>query len=118
MAAPARDVTIELTEGEYIAERGKRKLTWLIRLNDAWVHVSEWPGAEVEQCQATSGVVWENLTRLVVPFGTRLTRVESRPAPYVRRDALDYLSRGPDPGRRVFRSEFRVGARGELLREP
>jgi hypothetical protein len=116
MAGPPRDVTIELSEGEYVAERGKRKLTWLIRHGDAWVHVSEWPGAEVEQCQATAGVVWETLTRLVVGVGTRLTRVESRPAPYVKRSALDYLSRSPDPGRRVFRAEFRVGARGELVR--
>ncbi len=116
MTRPLRDVTIELTEGEYVAERGKRKLTWLIRLNDAWVHVREWPGVEVEQCQATSGVVWENLTRLIVPPGTRLTRIESRPAPYTKRDALEYLKRSPDPGRRVFRLEFRVGTRGELLR--
>lgn len=118
MRPNARDVTIELREGEYIAERGKRKLTWLIRLNDAWVHVREWPSAEVEQCQARSGVVWENLTRLLVPVGTRLTRVESRPATYVRRDALAYLTRPPDPARRVFRGEFRVGERGELSRIP
>jgi len=118
MPGVARSVTIELNEGEYVAERGKRKLTWLIRLNDAWVHVSEWPGAEVEQCQPTSGVVWENLTRLVVSPGARLRRIESRPAPYAKRDTLAYLSRPPDPGRRVIRAEFRVGARGELLREP
>ena len=115
--APARDVTIELREGEYIAERGKRKLTWLIRLNDAWVHINEWPGVEVTRCQARSGVVWENLTLLVVPVGTKLTRVESRPAPYAQRDALDYLRRSPDAARRTSRQEFHVGARGELLRE-
>jgi hypothetical protein len=115
-AAPARDVTIELREGEYVAERGKRKLTWLVRLNDAWVHVSEWPAAEVERCQARSGVVWESLTRLVVPVGARLTRVESRPAPYAKRDALDYLKRSPDVARHVSRQQFRVGRRGELLR--
>jgi hypothetical protein len=117
MTPPARDVTIELSEGEFIADRGKRKLTWLIRQNDAWIHIREWPGAEVEQCQARSGVVWENLTRLVVAVGTRLTRIESRPAPYERRDALAYLQRSPDAARRVFRAEFRVGRRGELLRQ-
>jgi hypothetical protein len=117
-AAAPRDVTIELTEGEYVAERGKRELTWLIRLNDAWVHISKWPSAEVERCQATSGVVWENRTRLSVPAGTRLERVESRPAPYAKRDALDYLKRAPQAAaRRVLRQEFRVGSRGSLLRE-
>lgn len=113
----ARQVTIELTEGEYVAERGKRELTWLIKLNDGWVHVSKWPGAEVERCELRSGMVWQNLTRLLVPPGTRLTRVESRPAPYVKRDALDYLRKGPAAQRRVLRQEFRVGSRGQLLRD-
>ena len=40
--------------------------------------------------------------------GTRLIRVESRPGPYVARDALDYLKRAPtQPPRRVFRQDFR-----------
>jgi hypothetical protein len=116
--ARAREVQVELTEGEYVAERGKRTVTWLVRINDDWAHVSEWPGAEVERCQAKSGMVWENLTRLLVAPGTRLTRVESRPAEPARRDALDYLKRAPtQPPRRVLRQEFRVGARGDLLRE-
>lgn len=111
-----RQVTIELTEGEYVAERGRRELTWLIRSNDAWIHVSKWPAAEVERCQAKSGVVWENRTRLVVSVGARLTRVESRPADYARRDALDYLRRSTGAARRVVRQEFRIGSRGELMR--
>jgi hypothetical protein len=113
------DMTVELTEGEYIAPRGKHQVTWLIRRNDAWVHVSEWPGAEVERCQAKSGVVWENLTRLLVPPGAELQRIDSRPAPYVKRDALDYLKLAPSGAqRRVIRQEFRVGKRGDLLRLP
>jgi hypothetical protein len=115
--ARPREVTIELTEGEYIAPRGKRELTWLIRLNDAWVHISEWPGALVERCQAKSGTVWENRTQLVVPAGTLLTRVESRPQPYAKRDALDYLKRSPQAARRVLRQEFQVGSRGDLTRK-
>ena len=115
-AAPPREVSIELSEGEYIAPRGKREVTWLIRLNDAWVHISEWPTAEVERCQAKSGTVWENRTRLRVPAGARLTRIESRPAPYAQRDALDYLKRSPQAARRVVRQEFSVGKRGDLLR--
>ena len=111
MAAPPaeRKVSIELTEGEYVADRGKRELTWLIRLNDAWVHISKWPGAEVERCPLKSGMVWQNRTSLLVAPGTRLTRVESRPAPYAKRDALDYLRRAPNVERRVLRQEFRVG---------
>ena len=58
------DVTIELTEGEYVAERGKRKLTWLIRLNDAWVHVREWPGVEVEQVGTDEGAAVQKGDRL------------------------------------------------------
>jgi hypothetical protein len=115
--AGPQKVTIELTEGEYVAERGKRELTWLIRVNDAWVHISKWPGAEVARRELKSGMVWENRTTLLVPPGARLTRIESRPAPYTRRDALDYLRRGPAPQRRVIRQEFRVGARGALLRQ-
>ncbi len=115
--APQRQVTVELTEGEYIAERGKRELTWLIRLNDGWVHISKWPGAEVERRQVRAGTVWENRTLLSVMPGARLTRVESRPAPYAQRDALDYLSRGGGPTRQQLRHEFCVGPRGELLRQ-
>jgi hypothetical protein len=116
MPAAPRPLTIELTEGEYIAPRGTRKVTWLIKLNDAWVHITEWPGVEVERCEAKSGVVWENRTQLVVLAGQQLERVESRPAPYQARDALDYLKRPPDVARRVLRQEFRVGNRGDLLR--
>jgi hypothetical protein len=116
MPEAPREVSIELREGEYIAPRGTCKITWLIRLNDAWVHVTEWPGVEVERCETKSGVVWENRTRLMVLPGARLTRVESRPAPYRARDALDYLRRSPNAERRVLRQEFRVGKRGDLLR--
>jgi hypothetical protein len=118
MTTRSREVIVELTEGEYIAPRGKRAVTWLIRFNDAWAHISEWPSAEVERCQARSGTVWENRTRLLVAPGAELTRIESRPAPDVRRDALDYLKRAPTgTARRVIRQEFRVGTRGDLLRK-
>mgnify|MGYP001547409384 CR=1 FL=1 len=111
-------VDIDLTEGEYIAPRGKSTVTWLIKLNDAWVPISEWPGATTERCQTKSGMVWQNLTRLRVQPGAQLTRVESRPAPYTKRDALDYLKSSPDAKRRTIRQEFRVGKRGDLLRPP
>ncbi len=116
-SGPARQVMIELTEGEYVAARGRSTVTWLVRLNDAWVHVSEWPGAEVQRQEAPSGTVWENLTRLQVTPGARLARVENRPAPYAQQDALAHLTRGARPQRKVTRQEFRVGNRGDLLRE-
>ncbi len=111
-----RQVTIELTEGEYVVERGKRQLTWLIRIADAWVHISKWPGAEIRRCEIKSGMVWENRTRLLVAPGARLVRVESRPAPYVKRDALSYLERPSAAKRSVSRQEFRVSVRGNLLK--
>jgi hypothetical protein len=114
---PAREVMIELTEGEYVAARGRSTVTWLVRLNDAWVHISEWPAAEVERRETPSGTVWENLTRLRVPPGARLARIENRPAPYTHQDALAHLTRGARPQRKVTRLEFRVGNRGDLLRE-
>ena len=116
-SAPPREVLIELTEGEYITARGKSKVTWLVKLNDAWVHISEWPGVEVERCPTKSGMVWQNLARLSVTPGAQLTRVESRPAPYAKRDALDYMKAAPQVPRRTIRQEFRVGPRGELRRQ-
>ncbi len=111
-----REVQLELTEGEYVTARGKTAVTWLIKLNDAWVHISEWPAIEVERCQTKSGMVWQNLTRLTVLPGAQLIRVESRPAPYAKRDALDYLKSTPQVARRTLRQEFRVGNRGDLVR--
>jgi hypothetical protein len=116
-SAGEREVTIELTEGEYIAPRGKCELTWLVRLNDAWVHISKWPGASSERLDVKSGTVWESRTALSVRVGTRLKRIESRPAPYEKRTPLEYLSRPARSGRRVSRQEFRVGPRGELRRQ-
>jgi hypothetical protein len=115
-AGGERQVTIELTEGEYVVERGKRELTWLIRLADGWIHISKWPGAEIQRCELKSGMVWENRTRLLVTPGARLVRVESRPPAYQKRDALSYLERPSAPKRRVLRQEFRVGVRGNLLK--
>lgn len=118
MPLAPRDVTIELTEGEYIAQRGTREVTWFIRQNDAWVHLSKWPAAHIERRQAAPGVVWESRTQLVVKAGARLMRVESRPAPPVKRDALEYLARPIAAARRVLRHEFRVSGRGQLERTP
>lgn len=109
-------VAVELFESETIVARGRRKVTYLVRLNDAWVLASAHPRAVVERLSAGPGTVWEHRIELPLPVGTRLVRVESEPEPELGRDALDYLGdarRGPK--RRSRRRELVVSARGELL---
>ncbi len=112
-------VRVELESSESIAERGTVKVAWLVRVNDAWVRAGELPGAVVEQLEPGAGTVWRHRVQLALAPGTRLMRVESRPAPVERRSALDYLAReARQPRRRVRRTTFHVGRRGELEREP
>ena len=107
--------TTELFEGEHIVERGSAEVTWFFRKNDGWEHVSQWPGAAVERLDAGAGTVWQSRVALTVPRGTRLMRVESRPAPLQRAGAFEHLSRAPrNPPRRVRRNYFRVGRGGAL----
>jgi hypothetical protein len=63
--------------------------------------------------------VWECRLELEVPPGTLLMRVESAPAPFERTDPFGYLETETRRARRrVVRTFFKVGRRGELLREP
>lgn len=109
------DVEVALVEGEYVADRGTQRISWWIRRNDAWIHCSAWPGAEVERITARSGTVWETCTRLSAAPGTSLLRVERRPIEPPRRDVIDYLARAGAKQYRTLRREFRIGARGALL---
>ncbi len=115
MTPPAR-VTVELFESETIMERGRKKITYLIRHNDAWVVAGDHPKATVERLSAGPRTVWEHRVAVELAVGTRVCRVESVPRPEPTRDALDYLSderRGP---RRLSRRrELVVGARGDLV---
>ena len=108
--------SIELFESERVGERGNDKSVWLVRKNDAWVSVVEWPGARVEPLEPGAGTVWERRVQLRLPRGTPLQRVESRPAVPDRRDPLLHLTQSPRRApRRVRKREFRVGPRGRLL---
>ncbi|HEX2669228.1 MAG TPA: hypothetical protein VHM25_00070 [Polyangiaceae bacterium] len=108
--------TVEVIDEERIVPRGTAQVNWFVRLNDAWVHVSTWPGAQSERLDAGAGTVWQSRTEIQVPRGARLMRVESRPNDYARESPLDYLTRGaPSKSRRVRRNYYVVGRAGNLI---
>ncbi|HWZ89634.1 MAG TPA: hypothetical protein VNW92_12310 [Polyangiaceae bacterium] len=115
-ASPAPpEVAVEVVDEERIVERGTAQVNWFVRINDGWVHVSAWPGARSERLDAGAGTVWQSRTELDLPRGTYLMRVESRPSPYARESALDYLTRGaPSKSRKTRRNYYTVGRMGEL----
>jgi len=107
--------TVEVIDEERIVPRGTAQVNWFVRFNDAWVHVSAWPGARSERLDAGAGTVWQSRTEIEVPRGTRMMRVESRPSDYARESPLDYLTRGaPSKSRRVRRNYYVVGRSGDL----
>jgi hypothetical protein len=114
LPSPPREV-VEVIDEERVVQRGTGQVNWFVRLNDGWVHVSAWPGALSERLDAGAGTVWQSRTRLEVPRGTYLMRVESRPEVYAREDPLDYLTRGaPSKSRKTRRNFYTVGRGGEL----
>jgi hypothetical protein len=109
------DESVDVVDEERIVPHGTLEITWFVRKNDDWQHVSEWPGASVERLSAGAGTVWQNRTELRVPRGTRLMRVESQPRQARPQSPLDYLTRGASQlPRRVRRSYFTVGPNGAL----
>ena len=111
--------TVEVIDEERIVPRGTAQVNWFVRLNDAWVHVSAWPGARSERLDAGAGTVWQSRTEIQVPRGARLLRVESRPNDYARESPLDYLTRGaPSKSRRLRRNYYVVGRAGDLIATP
>lgn len=108
--------TVEVIDEERIVPRGTAQVNWFVRLNDAWVHVSAWPGARSERLDAGAGTVWQSRTEIQVPRGARLMRVESRPSGYARESPLDYLTRGaPSKSRKLRRNYYLVGRSGDLI---
>jgi hypothetical protein len=106
---------VEVVEGEHVVERGTSEITWFVRQNDGWVHVSEIPGVEIARLDASPGTVWQSQVTLALPRGTRLMRVESRPSPGRRREVFEHLSSASKSApRRVQRRYFRVGRAGSL----
>lgn len=113
-AQPTR--VVEVIDEERIVERGTAQVNWFVRLNDAWVHASSWPGARSERLAAGAGTVWQSRTELDLPRGARLMRVESRPDRYARDSPLEYLTRGaPSKSRRLRRTYYRIGRHGDLV---
>jgi hypothetical protein len=107
---------VEVVDEERIVERGTAQVNWFVRLNDAWVHVSSWPGARSERLAAGAGTVWQSRTELDLPGGARLMRVESRPSSYSRESPLEYLTRGaPSKSRKLRRHYYLVGRQGDLI---
>jgi hypothetical protein len=110
---------VEVIDEERIVARGTAQVNWFVRLNDAWVHVSAWPGARSERLNAGAGTVWQSRTEIEVPRGARMMRVESRPSSYARESPLDYLTRGaPSKSRKLRRNYYFVGRQGDLIATP
>src|SRR3954447_137121 len=106
--------SVELVDEERIVPRGTAQVNWFVRLNDAWVHVSAWPGARSERLNAGAGTGWPSRTEIEVPRAARMMRVESRPSSYARESPLDYLTRGaPSKSRKLRRNYYFVGRQGD-----
>ncbi|MCC6904131.1 MAG: hypothetical protein IT377_34505 [Polyangiaceae bacterium] len=119
MTGDTRRVVVQLFESETIVGRGRRKVTYLVRVNDAWVAASVHPGAVIERLSAAPGTVWEHRLELLLPVGSRLCRVESTPLAEPARDALAYLTdERRSPRRATRRRELVVDRRGDLVDAP
>ena len=107
---------VEVIDEERVVARGTAQVNWFVRDNDAWVHVSSWPGARSERLAAGAGTVWQSRTELDLARGARLMRVESRPSDYSRDSPLEYLTRGaPSKSRKLRRNYYLVGRQGDLV---
>lgn len=119
MTEAAPRVKVQLFESESIVGRGRRKVTYLVRVNDAWVPASTHESATVERLNAAPGTVWEHRVDLCLPVGARLCRIESTPLVEPPRDALDYLTdERRSPRRASRRRELVVDRRGDLVDAP
>jgi hypothetical protein len=112
--AEIKSASVELFEDESIAPYGTSEVTWFVRINDAWAHISKWPAARSERLDAKPGMVWLKRTELELPLGTELMRVESRPLPKARKSPLEYLRDIRGPSRQTARRYFTVGHNGIL----
>ena len=113
-----RDPEVSLNACEVIASGGVRRVTWHVQRGDDWIVASQLENAEISQDPSRPGVVWQQRTRVRLPHGTRLMRVESLPDRERARDPIDYLwDARPRAARRIVRHFFRVDASGALMRE-
>lgn len=108
---------IELDCFEMITDWGVRRVSWQIEREGSWTPVGELAGAGEGMLERPPGTVWRRRFVLELASGTRLMRLESGPAPDVRRDPMDYLLGARRSPRRVVRTYFTLGERGQLLRQ-
>jgi hypothetical protein len=107
---------IELECYEVIGSGGARRVSWHIEQAGDWTSVADL-GQVLPDDDRPPGTVWRRRYAISLSQGTRLMRVESGPASDVRRDPMDYLLSPRKSPRRTLRSYFKVGERGQLLRQ-
>lgn len=98
---------------------GVRKVSWLVLCpqEEDWISVFNSPEVQAEDLDRTPGIVWQKRVCLPLETDRRLLRVESRPVARERRDPMSYLEGTRTNAKvRTLRSEFRVDARGQLVR--
>lgn len=107
-------VRVQLVLGEYVAPRGHKKVSWLVRRADAWVPAGTVPGAVTESLAAGPGTIWESSVTLDLDAGAEVVRVISAPRAE-QRSVLDYLAAAPPRAESTTRrTTFRVKADGQL----
>jgi hypothetical protein len=108
---------IELIEEERVVERGTHRVSWFVRVRDAWIAASKVDSASTElEKRPGPGVVWRRHTRLELPPGTRVLRVEQSPRALVR-TPLEHLAKSRSSPRQSSRRVYSIGSRGELVPE-
>jgi hypothetical protein len=106
--------TVELVEHERIVPYGAARTAWLVKKGDGWVRATLWTGATTEQRSAGPGTVWERAVTLVLPRGTELMRVETRPRPEPPKDPLSYLDRRTARPMATRKTAYRVISGGRV----
>lgn len=117
MSEPAPRVRVVLIDEELVAERGNKRIVWLVAQNDGFVAAALSAGARSERFDAGPGVVWRSRIELELERGSTVIRVETRPSA-ARGSTLAHLTGSAKQKRpRLVRTRFVVGPRGELIPE-
>jgi hypothetical protein len=108
---------IELTDEERIVDRGTSDIHWFVRVNDGWLPAAKVDGAVSEmENNAGPGVVWRRHTRLDLPRGTRILKIQRSPGTS-NRSALEHLVKSRSSPQKTVRWVYSLGSRGELVLE-
>jgi len=116
----ARRYRVALTERSTIVARGEQLELWFVRVNDAWVRVTEHATATVEANSTAdepdtsagsercpSGTIWVRTTELVLEAGTRVLLRQSWPRSR-RLSVMSYLKQGLSNTQRFVRERHFV----------